>query len=123
MLKGFEVTADTVKQHMQEGDIPQFVELRHHQDHDWSLFKARGAVRVDDDELEQHLAEIPHDRTIVLYSTCPGDETSIRAARLLMKEGWNDVHPLTGGFNAYLNAELPVENVSKAIPATRIMYL
>jgi len=123
MLEGFEVTIDSVKQHMREGDIPQFVEVRHHQDRDWSLFKARGAVRIDDNELEQHLAEIPHNRSIVLYSTCPGDEASIRAARLLIKDGWNDVHPLVGGFNAYLNAELPVENVSKAIPATRIMYL
>jgi hypothetical protein len=40
-----------------------------------------------------------------------------------MKEGWSDVHPLVGGFSAYLNEGLPVENVSKAIPATRIMYL
>jgi rhodanese-related sulfurtransferase len=123
MFEGFEVTADSVKQHMQAGDILQFVELRHHQDHDWSLYKARGAVRVDDDEFERHLSEIPHNRTIVLYSTCPGDEASVRAARLLIKEGWNDVHPLVGGFNAYLNAELPVVNVSKDIPATRIMYL
>jgi 3-mercaptopyruvate sulfurtransferase SseA len=123
MMKGFEVSADTVKQHMREGDIPQFVELRHHQDHDWNLFKARGAVRVDDDQLEQHLDEISHDRTVVLYSTCPGDAASIRAGRLLMKQGWSDVHPLVGGFNAYLRAGLPVENVDRAIPATKIMYL
>jgi rhodanese-related sulfurtransferase len=123
MLEGFEVTVATIKQHMRGGDIPQFVEVRHHQDHDWSLYKARGAVRIDDDKLEQHLDEIPHDRTIVLYSTCPGDEASIRAAKLLLKDGWNDVHPLVGGFNAYLNAELPVENVSTEIPATKIMYL
>ena len=123
MLEGFEVTVDTVKQHMQEGDTPQFVEVRHHRDHDWSLYKARGAVRIDDDQLERRLSEIPQNRTIVLYSTCPEDEASIRAAKLLMKEGWNDVHPLVGGFNAYLNAELPVENIGKAIPASRIMYL
>lgn len=123
MLEGFEVTVDTVKQHMQEGDTPQFVEVRHHRDHDWSLYKARGAVRIDDDQLERRLSEIPQNRTIVLYSTCPEDEASIRVAKLLMKEGWNDVHPLVGGFNAYLNAELPVENIGKAIPASRIMYL
>lgn len=123
MLKGFEVTADAIKQHMRGGDAPLFVEVRHHQDHDWNSFKARGAVRIDDNEVEHRLEEIPRNRIIVLYSTCPGDEASIRAARLLMKEGWNDVHPLVGGFNAYLKAELPVENVSKTIPATKIMYL
>jgi len=123
MVEGFAVTAETIKQHLRDGDIPQFIEVRHHQDHDWNLYKARGAIRIDDNELERHLNEIPHDQTIVLYSTCPGDEASIRVAKLLMKEGWNDVHPLVGGFKAYLNAELPVENVSKAIPATRIMYL
>jgi rhodanese-related sulfurtransferase len=123
MLEGYDVTAETVKEHMHHGDPLLFVELRHRHEHDWSLFKARGALRFENNSLEQHLAEIPHDRPIVVFSDCPGDENSAQAAQLLKKHGWNDVHKLIGGFDAYLEAGLPVEPVSKAVPATRIMLL
>lgn len=123
MLEGFDVTAEVVKDHMQQGDPLQFVELRHHHEHDWSLFKARGALRFENDALERHLAEIPHNRTIVVFSDCPGDEMSARAAQVLQKHGWDDVHKLHGGFDAYLEAGLPVEPVTRSVPATRIMLL
>lgn len=123
MLEGFNITAGAVKDHMNHGNPLQFVELRHHHEHDWSLFKARGALRFETDALEQHLAEIPHDRPIVVLSDCPGEENSARAAQLLLRRGWIDVHTLDRGFDAYLEAGLPVEPVTKAVPATRIMLL
>jgi len=123
MLKEFDVTADTVKDCMHHGDPLFFIEVRHHHGHDWSLFKARGALRLGKDDLELHLAEIPHDRPITIYSDCPGEENSSQAAQILLKHGWKDVHTLVGGFDAYLEAGLPVEPVTKAIPATRIMLL
>lgn len=123
MQERLEVTADTVKEYMHKGEAPLFIELRHHHKHDWSLFKARGALRFEYDALEQHLAEIPHNRPIVVYSDCPGEEISNQAAQTLLKHGWNDVHRLIGSFDAYLEAGLPVEPVSKAVPATKIMML
>lgn len=123
MLKGFDVTADAVKEHISHGEPLQFVEVRHHHEHDWSLFKVRGAVRFEQDEVERHLAEIPHGRTIVVLSDCPGEENSARAARKLQDLGWNDVHRLVRGFDAYCEAGLPVEPVMKELPATRIMML
>ncbi|MFA7404433.1 MAG: rhodanese-like domain-containing protein [Pelobacteraceae bacterium] len=123
MLKGFDVTAKAVKEHIHHGDPLQIVELRHHHKHDWSLFKARGSLRFEYDAVERHLEEIPHDRPIVFFSDCPGEETSTRAAQTLMNRGWDDVHTLTGGFDAYLEAGLPVVAVSKDVPATRIMLL
>ncbi|OGR26586.1 MAG: hypothetical protein A2X83_08655 [Desulfuromonadales bacterium GWD2_54_10] len=123
MLKEFAVTAEAVKEHLHHGDPLQFVELRHPHKHEWSLFKAHGALRLEKDELEQHLADIPHDRPIVVFSDCPGEEASNQAAQMFQKHGWNDVHKLVGGFNAYLEAGLPVDPVTQAIPATRIMLL
>ncbi len=123
MLKGFDVSAEAVKDLIHHGDPVQFVELRHHHKHDWSLFKARGALRIENDMLEQHLTNIPHDRPIVVFADCPGEESSTQAAEMLMKRGWNDVHKLVGGFDAYLEAGLPVEPATKAVPATRIMWL
>src|SRR5262245_49619036 len=87
IMEGFEVTAAAVKEHLKGGDPLFFVNLRHHQDWDTAIFKARGALRVPDDEVEKHLDEIPHDRTIVIYSICPGDEPSIRVAQSLRQYG------------------------------------
>jgi len=123
MLESFNVTAETVKECLHHGDPLQFVEVRHHHQHDWSLFKARGALRLENNALEQHLEEIPRNRPIVVFSDCPGDESSFQAVRVLQAHGWNDVHKLIGGFDAYLEAGLPVEPVSMSVPATRIMLL
>ncbi len=123
MLKEYAVTAEAVKEHLHHGDPLLFVELRHHHKPDWSLFKAHNSLRLENSTLEQHLAEIPHDRPIVVFSDCPGEEASNQAAQVLKKHGWNDVHKLVGGFNAYLEAGLPVDPVSNVVPATRIMLL
>lgn len=123
MLKEFSVTAEAVKDHIKHGDPLQFVEVRHNHKHDWSLFKVRGAVRFENDTVEQHLAEIPHDRPIVVLSDCPGEENSVRTAQTLQKLGWNDVHILSKGFDAYLEAGLPVEPTTKDLSAARIMLL
>ncbi len=123
MLQGFDVTAEAVRDCLNHGEPLQFVEVRHHHKFDWNLFKARGAVRLETDELEQHLADIPHDRPIVVFADCPGEEPSTQAALVLQRHGWNDVHKLVGGFDAYLEAGLPVEPVTRSIPATRIMML
>lgn len=85
--------------------------------------KARGSLRVELDALGQHEADIPHNLPIVVFSDCPCDEPGTRAAKLLMDHGWKDVHTLVGGFDAYLDVGLPVEPVSRSIPATRIMLL
>lgn len=123
MLEGFVVTAEAVKQSMHHGDPLMFIELQHHHEHDWNLFKARGALHIDRDSLEQHLVEIPHERPIVVMSDCPGEDMSAEAAEILHKRGWSDVHRLVRGFDAYLEAGLPVVAASKSVSATRIMLL
>lgn len=122
-MNEFNVNANVVRESVHHGDPLLFVELRHHHKHDWSLFKARGALRIEYDSLEQHLAEIPHDRPIVVFSDCPDEEHSDQAAQFLLNRGWSDIHKLVGGFNAYLEAGLPVEPVSKEVSAPRIMLL
>lgn len=113
MIENFEVTANEVKSHIKGGDQLFFVNIRHHQDWDLAVMKVRGALRVNDNEVEEHLGQIPQDRPIIVYSSCPGDEPSIRTAKLLQQHGWNDVHFLVGGFNAYCREGLPVEAIGE----------
>jgi rhodanese-related sulfurtransferase len=123
MIDGLGITADELKSRMKRGDQLFFVDARHHQDCDWAVMKVRGALRVNDDEVEKHLEQIPRDRTIVVYSTCPGDERSSHAATLIQQLGWNDVHFLIGGFDAYCEEGLPVEEVGRGDTTRNIMLL
>ena len=114
-----EVTANEIKSRMKSGDPLFFLNIRHHQDWDTGLLKARGALRVNDNEVEEHLEQIPRDSTIIVYSTCPGDEPCIRTVEVLQQHGWNDVHFLVGGFKAYCIEGLPVEKLNSEESASR----
>lgn len=123
MKDGFEITAEEVKARLKAGEQLFFVNLQHHQDWDLAVMKARGALRIQDNQVEAHLEEIPRDRTIIVYSTCPGDEPSVNAAKLLQQRGWNDAHSLAGGFKAYCQEGLPVEEIGEGSSVKKIMML
>ena len=107
------VSTEWVREQMKRGEPVFFVEVRHGGDLDLAVMKARGALRLNHDEAQKHLAEIPKQRAVVVYSTAPGDEPAETLARLLRSEGYQDAHLLSGGFKAYLSAGLPVEDVGE----------
>jgi rhodanese-related sulfurtransferase len=122
MIESLGVTASDVKFIMKHGVKIFFIDDRHHHDTDWALLKARGALVVNVDEVE-HLEQIPQDRTVIVYSTSPGDERSSRTAKSLQQHGWRDAHFLVGGFDAYCEAGLPVEDIGSARATKKIMLL
>lgn len=123
MIDTFELSVEELKQRLERREEFFFINLHHHHHRDWSLMKARGALVLDDNEIEKHLEEIPRDRPIVIYATCTGDEASFKTARVLQNHGWSDVHPLTGGFAAYVGAGLPVEGSTESTQARKTMLL
>mgnify|MGYP001256783793 CR=1 FL=1 len=52
---------------------------------------------------------LPRDVQIVTYCTWPAEESSARAARILLDYGFKKVTPILGGFRAWQNADYPVE--------------
>ena len=63
------VTIDEIKERMDRGEQFTFVDTRNPQAWAEAETKLPGAIRVPADEVEQHLAEIPHDRTVITYCT------------------------------------------------------
>ena len=61
------------------------------------------------DEINQHMDQLPEDKSskIVLY--CRSGRMSSIAAEELVKAGYTDVYNLAGGFNAWEAAGLPIE--------------
>ena len=58
---------------------------------------------------------IPRDRDVILYCTCPSEETSAKLALQLHRFGVNRVRPLRGGFEGWRDAGYPL--VEYAPPA------
>ena len=123
MIEKFAVTADEVRRQMRGGVPLFFVGVRHRHDWDVAVMKARGALRLNEDEVAEHLDEIPKDRPVIVYTNCPGDEPSFEAADVLRQNNIEDVHPLLGGFRAYLKNGLPVEEIGEGSEARKIMLL
>lgn len=63
------VTVDEVKERMDRDEPLVFLDTRNPQAWGESNSKLPGAIRVPADELEQHLDEIPRDRTVITYCT------------------------------------------------------
>ncbi len=92
-----------------EGNIaPYIVDLRHPLDYLPDPRVLPGAVRVSPSELTAHKAAIPRDRDVILYCTCPSEETSAKVALQLHKLGISRVRPLRGGFERWRDEGLPL---------------
>ena len=68
-----------------------------------------GALRIGPDELKQRSEIIPTDRDIILYCTCPSEETSAKVALELHRLGIKRVRPLRGGLQGWKDAGYPVD--------------
>jgi rhodanese-related sulfurtransferase len=63
------VTVDEVKQRMDRGEMFTFIDTRNPTAWGEADTKLPGALRIPANEVEQHLDEIPHDRTVITYCT------------------------------------------------------
>jgi membrane protein DedA with SNARE-associated domain/rhodanese-related sulfurtransferase len=77
-----------------------------------------GAVHIPLTEVQQHLRDLPRDRDIISYCTCPNEASAAQVAKILMDNGFKKVRPLHGGLDAWVAAGYTVDSmpVSNAPP-------
>ena len=75
-------------------------------EHDPSVIQ--GAIHLVVDEIETRRQELPHDRDIIVYCSCPNEATAARVALLLHRSGFTRVRPLLGGIDAWREQNYPV---------------
>ena len=103
-LKRMLETAET------QGNIAPFiVDLRHPLDYLPDPRVLPGAVRISPAEIAAQIDLIPRDRDVILYCTCPSEETSAKVAKQLLRLGVHRVRPLRGGFEKWRDAGYPLE--------------
>jgi NhaP-type Na+/H+ or K+/H+ antiporter/rhodanese-related sulfurtransferase len=71
-----------------------------------------GAVRVNPQQAVRSATELGlrKDTMLAVFCACPNDETSLRVAGELRKAGWVNTRAIEGGWNAWINAGMPVES-------------
>jgi membrane protein DedA with SNARE-associated domain/rhodanese-related sulfurtransferase len=99
---------------------PYIVDLRHPLDYLPDPRVLPGAVRIGPSEIAKYAESIPRDRDIILYCTCPSEETSAKVALQLHRLGITRVRPLRGGFDGWKQAGYPLcEYVEESKPLSR----
>ena len=94
-----------------QGNIAPFiVDLRHPLDYLPDPRVLPGAVRIGPGEIALHNEKIPRDRDVILYCTCPNEETSAKVALQLQKVGVYRVRPLRGGFDGWKQLGYPLHS-------------
>lgn len=68
-MEATRITTDEVKERMDRGEEFAFVDTRNPKAWAESDKKLPNAIRVPAEELEQHLDEIPRDRSVLTYCT------------------------------------------------------
>lgn len=107
-LRMAKISVDELKQRMDAGDAISVVDVRHPLALDLDPESIPGAINFTLEEIEHRHHEIPRDRDIVLYCTCPNEVSSARTAFLLKKKGIHRVRPLEGGLDAWRERKYPV---------------
>lgn len=96
------------QQMQRSGDRPLLVDIR--EESEWAAGHAAGAVHIGKGVIERDIETKVPDKTTKMVLYCGGGFRSALAADALQNMGYNNVISLDGGWSAYKNNGLPVEN-------------
>jgi len=95
---------------MDTGETPLIVDVRSAIARTLEPRHIPGALHLPLQGFEEHIRELPRDREIILYCSCPNEASAAQVAKLLMNSGFVRVRPLLGGLEAWIAAGHPVES-------------
>ena len=109
---------EELKRQLDAGEQVYIVDLRHPLELLPDPFTLPGARLFSPDALAARHGEIPRDRDIVLFCTCPSEATAAKTAMTLHKLGIERVRPLRGGYDEWKRLGFPLDAVPMAARAT-----
>jgi rhodanese-related sulfurtransferase len=107
------MSADEANARVLAGEPIVFIDARNPEAWNESDRKIPGAIRMTADRIDSGAREIQRTSTIIVYCTCPNEESSGRVVRHLTQKGYR-AFALRGGFDAWAAAEYPLEEKLKA---------
>ncbi|HEX4284862.1 MAG TPA: VTT domain-containing protein [Terracidiphilus sp.] len=112
---------EDLKRQLDSGETVFIVDLRHQLELMTDPFTLPGALHLAPDALTSRVHEIPRDRDIVLYCTCPSEATAAKTAMTLHKLGIERVRPLRGGYDEWKRLGYPLDAVEPVMPLVQVM--
>ena len=109
MVKTSRLDPVELKRMLDGGQSPFIVDLRHPLDYLPDPRVLPGAIRFSPETLMERSGEIPRDRDVILYCTCPSEATAAKMAMKLRQNGIYRVRPLLGGFDQWKKLGFPLE--------------
>ena len=108
------ITAEELKAKLISNSPVTIIDVRSSEGYAASSTTIKGAFHFKVRNIKHRLAfaplkNVPKDREVVTYCACPKDESSIKAAQILMANGFTRVRVLQGGWNEWLRAGGPVQ--------------
>jgi len=114
------VTPEELRQKLQAGSGVVVVDLRGSAEKLVDAVKLPGALQMSPDELQRRYTEIPADRELVLYCSCPSEAAAASVALQLRQRGLTRVRPLLGGLDAWRARGYPLEPIQQTPPAVAL---
>jgi len=108
-LRMARITVDELYQKQEAGENPFVLDLRSQLEIKQSPLLIRGAFLMTMDEVHLRHQDIPRDRDIILYCSCPNEVSSARVALQLHRKGISRVRPLLGGIDFWRERNYPME--------------
>jgi membrane protein DedA with SNARE-associated domain/rhodanese-related sulfurtransferase len=105
-----------LKRQLDAGEPVYIVDLRHPLELVPEPFTLPGARHFSPDALAARHNEIPRDRDIVLYCTCPSEATAAKTAMTLHNLGIDRVRPLRGGYDEWKRLGFPMDAIPPVNP-------
>lgn len=110
---------EELKRQLDAGEQVFIVDLRHPLELLPDPYTLPGALHLSPEALAARIHEIPHDRDVVLYCTCPSEATAAKTAMALHKLGIERVRPLRGGYDEWKRLGYPLDAVEPAMHGVR----
>jgi rhodanese-related sulfurtransferase len=114
------ITADELKAKLARNEPVTIIDVRAATGLLDSDNKIKGAIYVKLRRLKSRLAfpplkDVPRNQEVVTYCACPNDESSVRAAQVLLESGFTRVRVLKGGWVMWQKAKGQVEPMARGI--------
>jgi len=114
MLRMARISVDELYRLIDAGLKPVIVDVRSQTARALEPRRIPGALHVPLHAVDHHVKDLPRDREIILYCTCPNEASAAQAAKILMNNGFTKVRPLHGGLEAWIAAGYDVEELPAA---------
>jgi len=103
-LRMARISVEELYQLINAGTAPLIVDVRSAIGHTLEPRRIPGAFPISLQDVDSYVKDLPRDREIVIYCSCPNEASAARVAKILMNHGFKQVRPLLGGLEAWIAA-------------------